>query len=149
MFKASRKGFTLIELMIVVAIIAVLSMLSIPSFMRFLAKAKRAEVYVNLGALAMAQKAYHAEHNKYSAKLTGPDSVHWKPGDNFKYSYGFASGDNFIGELKTPVTELKDSKVNDDSFTIVAAGYIYGKDKADIVSVDQNNKITIIQDALQ
>ena len=36
-----REGFTLVELMIVVAIIAFLAMVSVPSFTRFLAKAKR------------------------------------------------------------------------------------------------------------
>ncbi len=38
-----KSAFSLIELMIVVAIIAFLAMVSVPTFMRFLAKATRAE----------------------------------------------------------------------------------------------------------
>ena len=59
-----KKGFTLIELMIVVAIIAFLSMVAVPSFMRFLAKSKRAEAYVNLHSIYAAQKAFWAENGK-------------------------------------------------------------------------------------
>ncbi len=43
-----RTGFTLVELMVVVAIIGFLAMIAVPNFMRFLAKAKRAEAYMNL-----------------------------------------------------------------------------------------------------
>ena len=46
-----KRGFTLIELMIVVAIIAFLAIVSVPSFMKFLAKAKRAEAYMNLSSI--------------------------------------------------------------------------------------------------
>ena len=73
------RGFTLIELMIVVAIIAFLSMVAIPSFMRFLSKAKRAEAYMNLGSIYVAQKAHWAEKGSYSINLSGKDGVGWQP----------------------------------------------------------------------
>ena len=56
-----KPGFTLFELMIVIAIIAALSALSVPSLMRYAAKAKRAEAYLYLRTLAHAQKAYFVE----------------------------------------------------------------------------------------
>ena len=46
-----RQGFTLIELMIVVAIIGVLSVISIPNFLMFQAKARQAEAKAALGAI--------------------------------------------------------------------------------------------------
>ncbi len=52
-----RGGFSLIELMVVVAIIALLAMLAIPNFTRFISKTKRTEAYINLNALYVAQKA--------------------------------------------------------------------------------------------
>ena len=148
MNSSSRKGFTLIELMIVVAIIVCLAMISIPNLMHFLAKAKRAEVYVNLGSLALAQKSYWAEHGRYAKALSGSGGLGWKPEGNFNYTYGLGSNDYFIGQLKTPASELKDSKITDNEFTLTAAGYINGSKKADIVSVDHNNKFEIVQDAL-
>ena len=51
-----QKGFTLIELMIVVAIVAFLAAISIPNYFRYLAKAQQTEVALNLAALHAAQQ---------------------------------------------------------------------------------------------
>ena len=48
MAKRSVKGFTLVELMIVVSIIGVLSAVAIPAFMTYMAKAKSAEAIQQL-----------------------------------------------------------------------------------------------------
>ncbi len=45
------KGFTLIELMIVVAIIGILAAIAIPNFLKFQAKSKQSEAKSNLGAI--------------------------------------------------------------------------------------------------
>jgi prepilin-type N-terminal cleavage/methylation domain-containing protein len=58
-------GFTIIELMIVVAILGILAAVAIPSFQTYQWKAKRGEAYVNLGALANSQKAYSALHDTF------------------------------------------------------------------------------------
>ena len=59
--------------------------------MRFLAKAKRAEAYMNLHAIYAAQKAYWAEHGKYTDILLGAHGAGWKP-EGYK---GGGSGENF------------------------------------------------------
>ena len=61
----NKKGFTLIELMIVVAIIGILAALAIPDFMKMLAKSKQSEAKTNLGAIFTGQVSYHGEHNTY------------------------------------------------------------------------------------
>ena len=60
-----KAGFTLVELMIVVAIIGVLSAIAIPNFMTYQARTRRSEAYVNLAALARAQKAFFAEKDTF------------------------------------------------------------------------------------
>jgi type IV pilus assembly protein PilA len=147
-----RCGFSLLELMIVVAIIAFLAMVSVPTFTRFLSKAKRAEVYMNLSAIYTAQKAYWAEHGKYSDVLFGQGGIGWKPEGQYYYTYGFAHGAEgknfFIGKLDTPSSYLAQAKADKNSFVVVAAGDLQGNGKPDIITVDQNNNIKIVQDGL-
>lgn len=145
-----KSGFTLLELMIVVAIIAILSALSVPSLMRYAARAKRSEAYLYLRTLAHAQRAYFAEHGSYTKKIGGSEGLRWKPEGSHLYSYGFpgAAGEtHFIGQLKAPASLLSGATVSREGFTIYAAGYIY-HDVPDILSIDQNHEIKIITDAL-
>lgn len=146
------QAFSLIELMIVVAIIAFLAMVSIPTFKRFLYKCKRSEAYMNLHAIYAAQKAYWAEHGKYSDMLAGENSIGWKPEGTIYYTYGFAHGvegkNYFTGSLGAQAAALSDAKADDHSFVVVAAGDIDGDGSLDVLSVDQNNNIIIIKDDL-
>ncbi len=60
-----RDGFTLIELMIVIAIIGILAALAIPNFMRFQLRAKSSEGKSNLAAIRNIEVAYFAEFNSF------------------------------------------------------------------------------------
>lgn len=73
-----RSGFTLIELMLVVAILGLLAATAIPNFLRYQARSRRSEAFANLVGLARAQKGHYAERNNFmSSDLPFPDpAVH-------------------------------------------------------------------------
>ena len=60
-----KKGFTLVELMVVIVVIGVLSAIAIPQFGNAIARARAAEVPGNLKKIAIAQEAYRTETKKY------------------------------------------------------------------------------------
>lgn len=152
MGKSKKRGFTLIELMIVIAIIALLSMVAVPQMLRYVAKAKRAEAYAFLSSLASAQKAHFAEHGVYATTFGGATGLAWKPEGNHAYTYGFSSGQQgstyFLGSLKAPATAFSGGQKNKNGFSAYAAADIDGDGDYDLLSVDQTGAITILKDDL-
>lgn len=67
------RGFTLIELMIVVTIIGIIASIAIPSFQNYLLRAKISESYNMIGALRTSQLSYYVENNRFVTHTsTGP-----------------------------------------------------------------------------
>ena len=64
--KKLAKGFTLIELMIVVAIIGILAAIAIPNFVKFQCRSKQSEAKGNLKSIYVAEEAYRADQSTYS-----------------------------------------------------------------------------------
>ena len=60
-----QKGFTLIELMIVVAIIGILAAIAIPNFLTYQLKSRQAEAKTNLQAIRTSEIAFQAEKGCY------------------------------------------------------------------------------------
>ncbi|MDP8261076.1 MAG: prepilin-type N-terminal cleavage/methylation domain-containing protein [Candidatus Kappaea frigidicola] len=70
-----RRGFTLIEMMIVVAIIALLATIAIPNYINFQLRAKTSEAKSSLGAIRTCEEAYKAENDVYLACGANPATV--------------------------------------------------------------------------
>jgi prepilin-type N-terminal cleavage/methylation domain-containing protein len=62
-----RRGFTLIELMVVIAIIIILAAIAIPNYLTMTARAKRSRVASDFAAIATALETYRTDWNQYPA----------------------------------------------------------------------------------
>lgn len=64
-----KKGFTLIEIMIVCIIVGIVAAIAVPNFRTYLDNARRSEAIAALGAIRVAERLYHAEHGHYANTL--------------------------------------------------------------------------------
>ena len=127
----NRSGFTLIELMIVVAIVSILSSLGLASFTRMQVRAKRAELRSNVEAIRVAEGAYYAAFDTYLSETTyrpddSPgkaarawvsgtafDDLGWRPDSHVRGSYKVVAN----GSVNFDVTGI--SEVNGDGHQAV------------------------------
>ena len=76
--QASKKGFTLVELMIVIAIVAILVALALPGYGRYIRKANRGEAQQLLLNWANNQEIWRANDTDYATILELPVPTHDK-----------------------------------------------------------------------
>jgi type IV pilus assembly protein PilA len=81
-------GFTLIELMVVVAIIGVLSAIAVPNFKKYQAKAKQSEAKIQLAALYSAEVGSLSDYDTYGSCIL---DLGYEISPKGYYLVGFAS----------------------------------------------------------
>ena len=131
-----QQGFTLIELMIVVAVIGLLSMIALPAYNDYVTRGKLQEATSQLADLRVKMEQYYMDNRRYSAAagICGPGAVPVAPPTvkYFKYACGSA-GANATGDQTYLITAAGDPAQG-------MGGFNFTIDEA-------NNKTTVITPA--
>ena len=95
----ARQGFSLVELMIVVAIIGVLTAIAIPNFQSFQRRSRQGEAKAALTSIYTAAQTFHSSWEVYAGALK---PIGYTPSGAYRYNIGFADGastnqDKFCG----------------------------------------------------
>jgi len=87
--KNTQKGFSLIELMVVVAIIGILATVAVPQVNKFMARAKQAEAKSSLAGIYTAAKGFFTEYGVFQKSF---QVIGYAPEGRVKYDAGWAAG---------------------------------------------------------
>ena len=107
--KASKKGFTLIELMIVVGIVAILVALALPSYTQYIRKANRGEAQQLLMNWANNQEIWRANNTEYATTGELPVPSH----DKYDFTLSDRSATTFTLEADPTGSQVADENLGE------------------------------------
>jgi prepilin-type N-terminal cleavage/methylation domain-containing protein len=133
-----KKGFTLVELTIVVGIISILAMLSISAYLNFIPKSRRTEVKTNLEGIYKAEMAWFGEKSSYDNNFI---TIGWSPVGVSHYT--FSVGSDYSGKslAANPKPAAANPYANGNGFGAYGWGNIDSDATIDVWHIDHQNNM--------
>jgi type IV pilus assembly protein PilE len=117
-----HSGFTLIELMIVVAIIAILAAIAMPAYQEYVKRGHRAAAQTEMMDIANREQQFLLANRAYASKATLEGSGYALPtGVASKYDYGIAVGAGTAPTFTITFTP-KSSQTSDGALVLTSEG---------------------------
>ncbi len=130
------KGFTLIELMIVVVVAGILASIALPVYQQHLMRSRRADAQKELSAISQAQERFRSNNPSYAASLA---ELNYAVAGNSNYDYalsGVNTPPSFVGGYVLSATpkpsspQARDTACSRLTLTMQAGRLDYGDDSA-------------------
>lgn len=115
------RGFTLVELMIVVAIIGILAAIALPSYNRYVRESRRVDGQSALHQIALAQEKYRSNNTAYTTNLSTLGVSANSPDGHYALSIPSATTTGFLAKATAQsASQLADSGCTELTLSVSA-----------------------------
>jgi prepilin-type N-terminal cleavage/methylation domain-containing protein len=138
----NTKGFTLTELLIVLAIISILAMISVPAYIGQQKSAARTEAYSNLQNLRLLEEQFFAENGAYTASAADVAAIQallsgFRPGTGLSFNYTITQDVALVPPAAVPYDGA--TAAQNPCFVATATGIAGTRVDSDVFAIDCNN----------
>ena len=116
----SAKGFSLVELMVVVAIVAILAAVAIPAYQNHILRVRQSDVYNDLLDVKAAQEMFYSQFHTYGDMTDGAtftDLLSFNPLANPYYTFAVSQ---YVTSFTAKFTGKAGTKFENDCITITS-----------------------------